>query len=1340
MGKFDNSIDVAKGVVVPAKGQRATPSLATVNEALGSVTEALATSPTLVQSGKYADSVQRAKDLAAGKKDTSGGIGGLFGKTIGRGLEGIAYVAGIPARTVTSVVKETADLLEGEGFSVKELVTQPFDKDFYASKFIPKTGNKWIDVAVGLGVDVLGDPLTYVSFGANLGRAGRIALAAKAGEAATLAKAPTLANKLDDIVRYGEWALDDVEREALGIAKGLRWQFGDNATIFNPQGVAGKISGVAAEAVGKPFASVRATIGDIPALNRVQGFVRPRSYGGALNSLGRRGQLDGVDILKEVSRYSAGVRFRAQRGLTEQMLLGDNQALLKELDESPFRNTVFEVIEGSAARSGRPVSAEEQALADRVVGLFQGARDEANKFTRQFAQRRGVDADYIGFVDNYFMGSLTDDAERFVSNRNFGKGKFDGELAKTLDIQPSEFVTGPAVMRGRTLKAGEKWLDETLEFADKAEINRISREKLGFDWFKTDARSVVSDYIDNVGKQTGRVAFVDRLFDYGTDVVDKLLPKMVPDAELVKTAKASYGKLNSAYNRIANSVDRLERSATSQVQRVAGRAGRASARGADAGVVLREEIAGLSKDVADARKALTNGRRQATRKSKEVRAAFDTAVAPLETRILELENILAAGASQEELAATVLKDLHVRAFPDMDDALRPTKYSELARDIRKGAVDRFNARAEILNAEAEAGANVARKVGAAEGQFTKTMKASKGAQEQIKQARQSTKGVKQELSTLKAEVARQKRVMEKAIKDDPVVKNVKKLESAHTRAVNSVQAKEALLPDKMAWESIVKPELDAVVNSVKASVSGRNFARGLVGNDREAAEIVTRQWVENADNAMRQLDELGILTPEERDVWNRLLTSMRASEVDLARASENANFARAAVTALSDPTNPLYGRMVNDVKDGWAAMERLGIQMPQETKDMLFRGIERFTKVDEVKDFLKIFNRYNQFFRVTAMLNPGFVVRNAYTAAFNNFVYGATLKDTADAIKFAYALQKNGARAAIDAVPFAEREIYDRAYKGIIASGAGQIKDISSMPIMDGMTGKLLNSRLVKVWSKANSDAEVGARMAMALRAARNGENIDGIATTVARYHFDYSDMSKLDEIAKTFLPFWTFASRNIPLQIMNQIARPSMYRAYESAKTNMPVEEGLILPAWLAQREPLGFGAGGVLNFDLPQVDMEDQIRMLSDPLRLLSQFYPQYRLPIELAGSRQLGMDIPFSDKPKEIRGPLDLPAALIGLLTGQNVDTAGGPAVTSKVDYAVTSAIPTLGVLQRLIPQLGGPEKYEDRQLSSLIGTLTGAPYRQVTEQEQENELLRRQFALRDYLDSLQRRGYA
>jgi hypothetical protein len=106
--------------------------------------------------------------------------------------------------------------------------------------------------------------------------------------------------------------------------------------------------------------------------------------------------------------------------------------------------------------------------------------------------------------------------------------------------------------------------------------------------------------------------------------------------------------------------------------------------------------------------------------------------------------------------------------------------------------------------------------------------------------------------------------------------------------------------------------------------------------------------------------------------------------------------------------------------------------------------------------------------------------------------------------------------------------------------------------------------------------------------------------------------------------------------------------------------------------------------------------------------------------------------------VRGPLDLPAMLVGALTGTGVDTAQGPALSSKLAYGVSSALPTLSTLQRLFPQLGGPEKYGERQLSSIATTL-GLPIREVPIGEQERELLRRQFAIKDYLDSLRRRGY-
>lgn len=1339
MGKYDDSVAKAMAVPVVAKGERTPASQASVAKGLDTVTQALAGSPALVQSGKYADSVQKAKDIASGKSsDNGGGIAGLFGKTIGKGLEGIGYVAGLPARTVTSVAKEISDIPSGD-FSVTELFTQPFQSDFYASKFIPKTGNKWVDVVAGLGADILTDPLTWVAPTAVAGRAGRLALASKAGEAAMVAKVPSLAGKLDDIVRYGEWALNDVEREALNIPKGLRWQFGNDATVFNPEGALGRASGAVAEAVGKPVANVRAYLGDIKGLDKVQGFIRPRSYGGALNALGRRADLDGIDVLREVSRYSASIRYRAERAFVEQSLTGLNKDLLKELEQSPFRNTVYEVVEGTAARNGRAVSAEEQNLADRITQLFADARQTGNTATQTFATKRGVNPQQIGFVEDYFMGSLTPQATSMVSNRKFGRGRFDKAIANMLEVSPKEFVSGSTVMRARTLKAGEEWLGRTLKYGDKAEINAISKEVLGFDWFKTDALSVIADQFDSVSKQAGRIAFADRLFDYGTDVVDKMMFKMVPDKELVAIARKSYNSLNSAYNKISNSIDRFERTASSQVSNVAKNLGLKSEAKTGAGVALREELGQLNQDVKSARRALTNARRAAGKKSREISSAYETILQPLEIRIKELENILASGASQEELSTALLKSLHVRAFPNMDDALRPTSYAELAKQLKGDVTEQFNTRAGELAVRAQAGEDINKLLGAAKGKATKSNKQIEQAVADIKSARASVKGVKGELKTTSAEVARQKRIMQDAIKSDPVVKAVKDVAQAHTRAVNALSAKEALLPPQFVWETTVKPQLDSAINEIKAGVSGRNFAKGLVGDDREAALNITKAWVDNNDRLMAQLASDGMLTDAQRTAWDRVITSMRAAEVDLAKVSADKAYAQATLKALSDPTNPLYGNMVDDVKKGWELIEQLGIQLPTDTRKAMFAGLERFENVEQVKEFVKIFNKYNQFFRVTAMLNPGFVVRNAYTAAFNNFVYGTTIRDTTDAIRFAYHLRTKGLDYALSVVPDAERAVYENAYRGVLASGAGQIQDISTMPLDGGFNQRLFNSRLVKTWGKANADTEVGARMAMGLRAARNGDNIDQISTTIARYHFDYSDMSRLDEYAKVFIPFWTFASRNIPLQIINQVARPSMYRAYESARRNMPLEEGMILPSWLAERGPLGISAGAVLNPDLPQVDMTQQIKNLSDPLRLLSQLYPQFRLPVELAGSRQLGMDIPFSNKPEEIQGLLDLPAGLLGLLTGQTVDTAGGPAVTSKTAYAATSLLPTLGLLQRLIPQAGGQDKYKDRQLSSLVSTLTGAPYRQVTEQEKQNELLRRQFALNDYLNSLQRRGY-
>jgi len=212
----------------------------------------------------------------------------------------------------------------------------------------------------------------------------------------------------------------------------------------------------------------------------------------------------------------------------------------------------------------------------------------------------------------------------------------------------------------------------------------------------------------------------------------------------------------------------------------------------------------------------------------------------------------------------------------------------------------------------------------------------------------------------------------------------------------------------------------------------------------------------------------------------------------------------------------------------------------------------------------------------------------------------------------------------------------------------------------------------------------------------------------------------------------------------VNQVARPSVYRRYEALQRNFGISEDdeTVYPDWLLRRNPLqfpGMAPGSVINPDLPQLDMAEQISMMTDPMRFLSQFNPAIKLPIELVGGRQLYMNTPFSENKVDVRGPSDWPAYLAGMAfgggSGKRPD--GSRFMSSRTAYAVPNAVPLLANLQRLFPQSGGKEGYQDRQGSS-IASFVGLPYRQVSQGEQFNELLRRQFEIKNYLSKMTRTG--
>jgi hypothetical protein len=78
-------------------------------------------------------------------------------------------------------------------------------------------------------------------------------------------------------------------------------------------------------------------------------------------------------------------------------------------------------------------------------------------------------------------------------------------------------------------------------------------------------------------------------------------------------------------------------------------------------------------------------------------------------------------------------------------------------------------------------------------------------------------------------------------------------------------------------------------------------------------------------------------------------------------------------------------------------------------------------------------------------------------------------------------------------------------------------------------------------------------------------------AARANKYLIDYSDLSNVDRVAKQIIPFWTFMSRNTPLQLELMWTNPRAYAFYSNLKRNIegPSEEegGPVIPGYEKDR-----------------------------------------------------------------------------------------------------------------------------------------------------------------------------
>ena len=380
----------------------------------------------------------------------------------------------------------------------------------------------------------------------------------------------------------------------------------------------------------------------------------------------------------------------------------------------------------------------------------------------------------------------------------------------------------------------------------------------------------------------------------------------------------------------------------------------------------------------------------------------------------------------------------------------------------------------------------------------------------------------------------------------------------------------------------------------------------------------------------------------------------------------------------------------------------------------LARRLQTVREATSQPAFWKLLDKYTAFFKTYATARPGFHVRNAMSATFMNLVDGVRLGEIGSALPFWYRFMRNPTKVYNEA-----DDVTRSAIDVVFASGAGggfaearaQAGDIGSRAYR-----AVIDNRFTKWNRRTGALVEGSARFAMARDALRRGQNVSQALGRVRTFHFDYTELSDLDVTMRRIIPFWTFMSRNLPLQIEAMWMRPRSYQQYmhlvnNFAQTPDPLTPDYWTAAGVFTTDPDVEGRDSPWLFkpDLPFLGLTEQLE--GGPNKLFSDINPALIAPYEAYSSGSdtfTGREI--SDIPEPVGGALGALAPLLSMIPGATAQggRTGETLVDPRAAHLLTSTIPPLDFLQRLLDE-GGVRA--GRQDETVWRTL-GAPVVQLT----------------------------
>lgn len=603
------------------------------------------------------------------------------------------------------------------------------------------------------------------------------------------------------------------------------------------------------------------------------------------------------------------------------------------------------------------------------------------------------------------------------------------------------------------------------------------------------------------------------------------------------------------------------------------------------------------------------------------------------------------------------------------------------------------------------------------------------------------------------------------------------LRAKRDQAKKALEVKAAKLAKAQAVLEDAGHAFDTASRALRDNVAERAEAN-LAELERLKAVAATAgaqadRWEAAALRAREKADEMYAAANVEPDAVRRSIALLEA-ESHVAEAKALAQFKKAndfagRIVPVDAAAVARYQRVINENMVSLAGHQSMYAHPEVADAVMLLR--DNLTP-KRVTGILKAHDQILSRWKAWSLLSPGYHGRNFMGAMFMNGVAGMDGSATSAYLKFGRSIRAVDKMGAEKGLKWVEQK-YGREYAqhmGMAVQWHQQLFDDIAGGIdmsdalnngnrgKNGLAGGALRGK--RNWDITALDfAAIDANFKLAgkvERLARGPLFIDGLAKgmdpsaafdRVVKFHFDYSDLSRLEQdVVRRVIPFYTWMRKNFPLQLEMMAKKPGYYTRYTNAKRNIEAgtEQDSIVPAYfrdlLAIRTPFkssdaknidGGQANVYLTPDLPFVRLAETF----DTNILLSQLSPIIKTPIEVAAGKTFFAGIPFKDgfrpAPKSpmwepILATLSVADGKFGLPDVERNTKTGEWMISDKDAYKIEQFLPILGRMRRVAPS---EERYQERQLTTWMSTFLGVGARTNGEREQEGEQRRIEFALSD-----------